>query len=132
MNDDLLSLVERDVLGWPGTSSGPGRFGSVAFRYGRREIGHVHRDLIADLPVTQEMRERLLSGGRARPHRAGSRGYVSYPMESREDASAVLEILRSNYERAKAAAERRVAGRAGDDASPCISKTAPRVSLPNW
>jgi hypothetical protein len=115
MNDDLLSLVERDVLGWPGTSSGPGRFGSVAFRYGRREIGHVHRDLIADLPVTQEMRERLLLGGRARPHRAGSRGYVSYPMESREDASVVLEILRSNYERAKAAAERRVAGGAEDD-----------------
>ena len=26
MNDDLLSLVERDVLGWPGTSSAPGRF----------------------------------------------------------------------------------------------------------
>jgi hypothetical protein len=38
-------------------------------------------------------------------------------MESREDASAVLEILRSNYERAKAAAERRVAGRAGDGAA---------------
>jgi hypothetical protein len=117
MNDDLLSLVEQQVLGWPGTSSAPGRFGSVAFRYGRREIGHVHRDLIADLPVTQGVRERLLSGGRARPHRAGSRGYLSYPMESLEDASAVLEILRSNYERAKAAAERRVAGRAGDGAA---------------
>ena len=116
MKDDLLSLVEREVLGWPGTSSGPGRwFDSVAFRYGRREIGHLHRDLIAVLPITQQMRERLLSGGRARPHRAGLRGYVSYPMESREDASAVLEILRSNYERAKAAAERRVAGGAGDD-----------------
>jgi hypothetical protein len=38
-------------------------------------------------------------------------------MESPEDASAVLEILRSNYERAKAAAERRVAGRAGDGAT---------------
>ena len=117
MNDDLLSLVEREVLDWPETSSGPGRFGSVAFRYGRREIGHVHRDLIADLPVTQEMREQLLSGGRARPHRAGSRGYISYPMESCEDALTVLEILRSNYERAKAAAERKVAGRAGDGAA---------------
>ena len=117
MKDDLLALVEREVLGWPGTSSEPGRFGSVAFRYGRREIGHVHRDMIADLPVRQEMRERLLSEGRARPHRAGSRGYVSYPLETREDASAVLEILRSNYERAKAAAERRAASRAGDGAA---------------
>src|ERR671927_275390 len=81
MNDDLLSLVEREVLDWPETSSGPGRFGSVAFRYGRREIGHVHRDLIADLPLTPEMRERLLSGGRARPHRAGSPGYVGGPSD---------------------------------------------------
>src|SRR5918994_5055118 len=99
MNDDLLSLVERDFLGWPGTSSGPGRFGSVAFRYGRREIGHVHPDLIADLPVTQEMRERLLSGGRARPHRAGSRGYVRYPMGSREDAPAGPGVFGAKYGR---------------------------------
>src|ERR671911_3006751 len=109
MNDDLLSLVERDVLGWPGTSSGPGRFGSLAFRYGKREIGHVHRDLIADLPVTPEMREDLLAKGRARPHRAGSRGYISYPIRDEEDVSAVLEILGRNYDRAKAAAERRTA-----------------------
>jgi hypothetical protein len=77
MNDDLLSLVEREVLGWPGTSSGPGRFGSVAFRYGRREIGHVHRDLIADLPVTQELRERLLSTGRAREATSATRWKVA-------------------------------------------------------
>ena len=77
----LLAEVEREVLGWPGTTSEPGRFASVAFRYGRREIGHVHRDRIADLPVTPEMREDLLAKGRARPHRAGSRGYISYPIE---------------------------------------------------
>ena len=110
MKEDLLALVEREVLGWPGTNEGPGRFGSTVFRYGRREIGHVHRDMIADLPVGREARERLISEGRARPHRAGSPGYISHPIETREDASAVLEILRSNYERAKAAAERRAGG----------------------
>ena len=107
--DELLMEVEQEVLGWPGTTSEPGRFDSVAFRYGRREIGHVHRDRIADLPVTPEMREDLLAKGRARPHRAGSRGYISYPVEDSEDVSAVLEILGRNYDRAKAAAERRAA-----------------------
>ena len=107
--DELLAEVEREVLGWPGTTSEPGRFASVAFRYGKREIGHVHRDRIADLPVTPKMREDLLAKGRARPHRAGSRGYISYPVENREDVSAVLEILGRNYDRAKAAAERRAA-----------------------
>lgn len=109
MDDELLAEVERGVLGWPGTTSESGRFHSVAFRYGKREIGHVHRDRIADLPVTPQMREELLSKGRARPHRAGSKGYVSYPVEDGEDVSSVLDILGRNYERAKAAADRRAA-----------------------
>ena len=107
--DELIAEVEREVLGWPGTTSEPGRFHSVAFRYGKREIGHVHRDRVADLPVTPEMREDLLAQGRARPHRAGSRGYISYPVEDREDVASVLEVLGRNYDRAKAAADRRAA-----------------------
>jgi Family of unknown function (DUF5519) len=115
MEDELLAEVEREVLTWLGTTSEPGRFDSVAFRYGKREIGHVHRDRIADLPVTRETREDLLASGRARPHRAGSKGYISYPMEDREDVAAVLEILGRNYDRARAAAERRAASQ-GDEA----------------
>jgi len=105
--EELIVEVEREVLGWPGTTSEPGRFDCVAFRYSKREIGHVHRDRIADLPVTPEMREDLLARGRARPHRAGSRGYVSFPIEDEEDVASVLGILGRNYDRAKAAVERR-------------------------
>jgi hypothetical protein len=105
--DSDISTIEREVLSWPGVISEPGRFGAVAFRYGKREIGHIHRDRIADLPVTREMREDILSKGRARPHRAGVKGYISYPVEDQEDIAVVLEILGRNYDRAKAAAERR-------------------------
>jgi hypothetical protein len=35
------------------------------------------------------------------------KGYVSYPMEGEEDVAAVLGILNRNYDRARAAAERR-------------------------
>jgi hypothetical protein len=115
MDNEPLASVEREVLRWPGTTSGPGRFGAVVFRYGKREIGHVHRDSVADLPVTRETRERLLAKGRAWPHRAGSKGYVSYPVEDQEDVSAVLEILGWNYDRAKAAAERRATSRGEKD-----------------
>jgi hypothetical protein len=107
MMDSNILTVEREVLTWPGVSSEPGRFGAVAFRYGKREIGHIHRDRIADLPVTTEMREDILSKGRARLHRAGVKSYISYPLEDEEDVSVVLEILGRNYDRAKAAAERR-------------------------
>ena len=107
--DSYILAIEREVLNWPGVTSEPGRFGAVAFRYGKREIGHIHRDRVADLPVTREMRESLLSKGRARPHRAGVKGYTSYPIEDQEDVSVVLEILGRSYDRAKDAAERRAA-----------------------
>ena len=105
--DGYISLIEREVLSWPGVRSEAGRFGAVAFSYGKREIGHLHRDRIADLPVTTRMRNDIISRGRARAHRAGVKGYISYPLEDREDVSVVLEILGRNYDRAKAAAERR-------------------------
>jgi Family of unknown function (DUF5519) len=105
--DSYILTIEREVLRWPGVTSEPGRFGATSFRYGKREIGHIHRDHIADLPVTPEMREEILSKGRALPHRAGVRGYISYPIYGQEDLSAVLEILGWNYDRARAAAERR-------------------------
>jgi hypothetical protein len=107
--DSNILTIEQEVLRWPGLTSAAGRFGAVAFRYGKREIGHIHRDQVADLPLTGEMRKDLLSGGRARPHRAGVKGYISYPIQDQEDVSAVLEILGWNYDRAKAAAERRAA-----------------------
>jgi hypothetical protein len=109
--DSNALKVEREVLRWPGVKSERGRFGATSFRYGKREIGHIHRDRIADLPVTTGMRDDLISRGRARLHRAGVKGYISHPLENEEDASAVLEILGRNYERAKAAAERRAASK---------------------
>lgn len=101
--DSNASALEREVLRWPGVRKEPGRFGAISFRYGKREIGHLHHDRIADLPVTREMRERILSQGRARPHRAGVKGYVSHPLENEEDVAAVLDLLSQNYDRAKAA-----------------------------
>ena len=101
--DSNILTIKQEVLRWPGITSAPGRFGAVAFRCEKREIGHYHRDRIADLRVTLEMREDRLKGGRARRHRAGAKGYISYPIRDQEDVSAVIEILGRNYDRTKAA-----------------------------
>jgi hypothetical protein len=106
MKEELV-LIEREVLSWPGVSSGPGRFGATVYRFGRREIGHVHRDGVADLPFPREVHDDLVSKGRAAPHRAGSPGYVSYRIRGPEDVAGVIELFQMNYDRAKAAAERR-------------------------
>ncbi len=115
--DSNAVTTEQEMLRWPGVTSAPGRFGAVASRFGKREIGHIHRDRIADLPVTSEMCEDLLKGGRARLHRAGVKGYISYPIRDQEDDSAVIEVLGRNYDRAKAtgsAIRRLRQGRGGD------------------
>jgi hypothetical protein len=50
----LTLTIEQEVLRWPGVTATPGRFGATAFRYGEREIGHLHRrNRIADLPGTR-------------------------------------------------------------------------------
>ena len=69
MMDSNMVTIEQEVLRWPGVTSAPGRFGAVAFRYGKCEIGHIHRDRISDLPVTPDVREDLLS--KAAPVRIG-------------------------------------------------------------
>jgi hypothetical protein len=40
------------VASWPEVDIGPHRFGGVEFRLGRRELGHLHGNRIADLPFS--------------------------------------------------------------------------------
>jgi len=95
--------ISAEVEHWPGVESGPGRFGSVRFTIGRRELGHLHDarskgDGWADLPFTSRIREMLLETGRAEPHRAGIRGWVSAPFDD-----DTVELFRLSYERARVA-----------------------------
>lgn len=118
MNDELLlTMVEREVLRWPGVSKethkgGPGQGGfwvppATVYRFGRRHIGHIHDTGVADLTFPREIHDELISDGRARPHGAGFAGVVSYNIREAEDVPRVVELFRMSYERAKVAAERR-------------------------
>jgi hypothetical protein len=117
MNDELLTMVEREVLSWPGVSKetgggGAGRGGSwvppaTVYRFGRRQIGHIHQTGVADLTFPKEIHDELISDGRAQPHGAGFANVVSYHIREPEDVPGVVEIFRMSYERAKGSAERR-------------------------
>jgi hypothetical protein len=55
MNDEQSGAAERIthvVASWPEVDIGPHRFGGVEFRLGRRELGHLHGNRIADLPFS--------------------------------------------------------------------------------
>lgn len=112
MNQNILNDIARELLNWPGVTEVPGRFNSIEYRYGKREIGHIHGNGVADLPFTRAIHDDLIASGRAYPHQAGSPSYVTVPIHREEDVPNVVELFRMNYERAKASADQREKSRA--------------------
>ncbi|HEV3141338.1 MAG TPA: luciferase family protein [Vicinamibacterales bacterium] len=92
--------IRREVESWPGVTTTPHPFGGVEFRVGRRELGHLHGDRLADLPFPVRIREELVAEGRARLHHVmPESGWVSYYMSTSDDATGAIELFRMNYER---------------------------------
>jgi hypothetical protein len=95
MKGELLEMVEREVLSWPGVNKetkggglGQGGFRvppATGYRFGRRQIGHIHDMGVADLTFPRELDDELISDGRAKPHGAGFAGVVSYHIRELED-----------------------------------------------
>ncbi len=95
--------ITAEVTSWPGVSVGPGRFDSVRFSVGKRELGHLHGDGLADLPFTRALRDQLIAEGRVVRHRPlPDSGWASRHIVSDEDVEEVIELLRMQYERATA------------------------------
>ena len=92
------------VQAWPGVEATPHRFGGVEFRLGRRELGHLHGDRIADLPFPRRVRDQLIAEGRARPHHVlPESGWITVSIRSPEEAEGAVELFRMAYERAASA-----------------------------
>lgn len=96
--------IRREVLSWPGVTEEPHRFGGVEFRLGKREIGHLHGDALADLPFPVRVREELVAAGKALPHHVlPDSGWVSLPLHGPERLDRALELFRLSYDRARKA-----------------------------
>jgi Family of unknown function (DUF5519) len=109
MNDDLLEKIEREVNSWPGVTTGETGRGGLQFSFGRVELGHLHGSSFADLPFPKKIRDGLIAQGRASVHPPlPDSGWVRRRMDGPEDAEAVIELFRMNYDRARVRAGRRV------------------------
>ena len=93
-------LIRDAVMSWPGVTSVPHRFGGIEYRYGRKEMGHVHGDRLADLPMPRRVHDEVIAAGRAVPHHVlPDSGWVSRWIGGPEDAPEVIELFRMQYER---------------------------------
>jgi hypothetical protein len=92
--------IKAELLAWQGVSAEPHRFGGIEYRYGRKELGHVHGDRLADLPFPRPIHDRLIADGLADPHHVlPDTGWVSRWIESDDEAPDVIALFRLNYER---------------------------------
>jgi Luciferase len=111
---DTAQRIADVVTSWSGVEAAPHRFGGVEFRVGRRELGHLHGDRIADLPFPRRVRDELIAAGRARPHHVlPDSGWVTVAIGD-AGVQAVIELFRLSYERAVRARRRAASPKPAD------------------
>ncbi len=102
--------IRNEVLGWEGVTEAPHRFGGTEFRFGKRELGHLHGDYLADLPFPVKVREELVRDGNAMPHHIlPQSGWVSYPIRDADAVPGAIALFRLAYDRAIAIQQRTAA-----------------------
>ena len=94
--------ITDEVTSWPGVEAGPGRRGEFAFKYGRREIGHLHGDRTAHFGFPKKVWQELFDQRRIDYHPVfpGKPGFGARRIETDDDVRDVIELMRLNYERA--------------------------------
>ena len=91
-------IVAR-ISRWEGVDAEPHRFGGTEFRVGRRELGHVHGDHLADIAFPMDVRNRLIAEGRAEPHHTlPNSGWITFKFSKESDVESAVELFRLSYE----------------------------------
>ncbi len=86
--------ITQALLAQPGVTAQPHRFGGVEYRYGRREIGHIHGDRMVDIPFPKKVRVELVAAQKAEPHHLlPETGWISFYIRSAEDVQAAIDLL---------------------------------------
>jgi hypothetical protein len=91
--------ITETVLGWPGVTAHPHRFGGTEYRFEKREIGHIHGDSLVDIPFPTRVRDELVAAGAAEPHHVlPDSGWVSFYLRRPEAVGEAVVLLRRSYE----------------------------------
>ena len=99
----LTAAVRRELLAHPGVTENTHRFGGVVFHVGGHEIGHLHGETEADLPLPAHIRDELVASGRLAPvHLAPDSAWVTRHVSGPQDIAAIVELFRISYEHAAA------------------------------
>src|SRR6185503_5092880 len=87
------------LLTWEGMEAHPHRFGGTEFRICRREIGHIHGDVLVDIPFPKKVRDEIIAAGEAEPHHILlDSGWVSFYLRKEGDIQRAIALLKRSYD----------------------------------
>ncbi len=93
-------VAKRELLGWPGVTVHDHRFGGLEFRVNGREMGHMHGDVLADLPFPKDVGKRLIAQGKVSPHHfLPESGWISFYINGAADIPELIGLFRMQYDR---------------------------------
>jgi hypothetical protein len=91
--------ITQTLVSWEGVSTALHRFGGIEYRFGTRELGHIHGDHLVDIPFPKKVRDEIVNAGLAEPHHIlPETGWVSFYLQEETDIQSAVELLRRSYE----------------------------------
>lgn len=97
---DTARLVDRvieQVAAWPYVTTEEHRFEGREFVLGPREVGHVHRWGIVDVPFTDRLRDALVEEETEEHHVVPESGWTTLYIEGTDDVDRAVWLLRVSY-----------------------------------
>jgi hypothetical protein len=94
----LVDRIIEEVAAWPHVTTEEHRFEGREFTLGPREVGHVHRWGIVDVPFTERLRDQLIEEGKTGEHHVvPESGWTTHYVESEDDVDECVWLLRLSY-----------------------------------
>lgn len=96
--DKAQEIIRNEIGKMEGVTTHPHRFGGIEFRYGKRELGHIHGNKLVDVPFPKKIRDELVNSGKAKAHHIlPQSGWVSFYIKNDNDIVEALGLLKLSY-----------------------------------
>ncbi|WP_158057640.1 luciferase domain-containing protein [Halorussus halophilus] len=93
-----IDQIIEEVAAWPHVNTVEHRFEGREFQLGPREVGHVHRWGIVDVPFTKRLHDQLIEEGHTGEHHVvPESGWTTHYVEGEEDVAQAIWLLRLSY-----------------------------------
>jgi hypothetical protein len=71
----------------------------MAFRLGKREVGHIHGDRLVDIPFPKPVRNELVKSGEAESHHILPKsGWISLFLRTEPDVERAIRLMRTSFD----------------------------------